>query len=261
MCFILDAINFSFWPDTGRQQWKVQIANGEKRTGYWALVYALQRGVRENRRLLDPRWLRSMTDDDTACLLRGIGTIPLLHQRTLALRELGRELRDSSSLLELVLQSGGEVVAFIDTVIDRFPLFRDESVYRGRRIGFYKRAQLLVHDLSLVLSHFNLRPFSNLDYLTAFADYKIPQLLRALGVLHYDETLAFVIDREQSLQQGSAAETEIRGATVHAVELLRGELRRKGFSLTSAEIDNILWTEAKRRDLKNPHHRTRTTYY
>ena len=52
------------------------------------------------------------------------------------------------------------------------------------------------------------------EELTVFADYKLPQVLRRLGVLRYAPHLAERIDRLKPLEAGSREEGEIRAATV-----------------------------------------------
>ena len=99
-----------------------------------------------------------------------------------------------------------------------------------------------------------------------FADYRVPQLLRQLGVLRYSGRLAELVDGKQELAAGGAAEAELRGCTVHAVEMLRGAVAARASAaaekLTAIALDWHLWEagEAARHTLP-PHHRTRTVYY
>lgn len=261
-CFILDSVNFCFWSDTERERWFVEDAHQEFHDGYWALVAALRRAAGEIP-LFDPAWFSTMTLGRVRHLFRGQGEIPLIEKRKEALRELGQGfLKSKKSAWELVREADGGIVEFIDQILERFPLYRDEAMYHGRRIGIYKRAQILCQDLALTLSAYHIRPFKNLGVLTAFADYKLPQLLRCDGVLRYDPSLALRVDKKQQLRSGSPEEIEIRGATILAVEEIRRELDLVGQRMTSADVDNILWTEAVRRGTAmNPHHRTRTTNY
>ncbi len=69
-----------------------------------------------------------------------------------------------------------------------------------------------------------LGTISDFDQLTAFADYKLPQLLRYQGVMVYIPELAAPVDAYQEIVAGSAPEIEIRAGTVWAVELLRRAL-------------------------------------
>ena len=261
-CFILDSVNFCFWPDNGGKRWFVEDTHRESRDGYWALVAALRRSAREMP-LFDSTWLSKLTINEANQIFRGKGSPPLLEERRRALREIGKGfLAAHRGAWELVQEAQGRSVTFINSVLSWFPLFRDEATYRARRVGFYKRAQLLCQDLALTLSSYNIRPFRDLAVLTAFADYKLPQLLRSDGVFRYDEDLAKRVDKKKQLHSGSPEEIEIRGATVLAVEEIRRALELGGQRMTSADVDNILWTEAERRGIAmKPYHRTRTTNY
>ena len=101
-----------------------------------------------------------------------------------------------------------------------------------------------------------------MDKLTVYADYKLPQVLRKLGILHYDEELAYRVDSLIPLPAGSRMEVEIRAATVWAGELMRQSLLPKVPGLTAAHIDFWLWEAGQKKDLTDkPYHRTRTTAY
>ena len=49
---------------------------------------------------------------------------------------------------------------------------------------------------------------------TPCADYRVPVVLRELGVLRYAPALAAAVDAKQELAPGSQEEVEIRAATV-----------------------------------------------
>ncbi|MGD8370496.1 MAG: queuosine salvage family protein, partial [Syntrophobacterales bacterium] len=97
---------------------------------------------------------------------------------------------------------------------------------------------------------------------TAFADYKLPQVLRHLEIIRYESKLAAQIQRLARILPGSAEEVEIRAATIWAVELLRQELERRGQKVNSAQLDSWLW-HLGQNDLYRslPYHRTRTIFY
>lgn len=90
--------------------------------------------------------------------------------------------------------------------------------------------------------------------LTAFADYQIPNILRALGVLHYSDALAAKIDRYQEIPQDSAEEHAIRGASLIAVEKIAEQA-----GVPVAAVDHYLWT--RRKEALTPFHLTFTTAY
>ena len=87
-------------------------------------------------------------------------------------------------------------------------------MYEGERVLFYKRAQICVADLAGSFGGEGWGRFHDLDPLTAFADYKVPQVLRRLGILRYDARRW--PDRSNALEPipaGSEPEVEIRAAT------------------------------------------------
>jgi hypothetical protein len=144
--------------------------------------------------------------------------------------------------------------------------FRDTVVYKGALIHFYKRAQILIGDIWAAYGR-SLDPndkysFHDLNELTMFADYRVPQILRHMGILQYSPALAAIVDSKQEVLFASDEETEIRAATIIAVELLQQELFRQGLGLLVIEVDWLLWQWGEKvKDDIEPHHRTLTIYY
>lgn len=106
----------------------------------------------------------------------------------------------------------------------------------------------------------------------AAADYRVPVVLRELGLLSYAPELAAAVDGRRELAAGSREETEIRAATVEAVERLRAALAarlaaegRAGAAaprVNSVQLDWWLWEAGERdRTRHRPHHRVLTVYY
>ena len=54
----------------------------------------------------------------------------------------------------------------------------------------YKRAQIFVADVWGAFGNAGLGAFSDIGRLTTFADYRVPVVLRQLGVLRYADNLA-----------------------------------------------------------------------
>ena len=95
---------------------------------------------------------------------------------------------------------------------------------------------------------------------TAFADYKLPQVLRHLGVLAYERTLAGRIDNQELIPQGSEEEIEIRAATVWACDFCAAQWQHDQ-TVTAAAIDLRLWLLGQESAHMQPYHRTRTIFY
>ena len=54
-----------------------------------------------------------------------------------------------------------------------------------------------------------------------FSDYRLPQLLRAEGILKFGTDIEQLVASEAPVAAGSRAEVEIRAATIAACELVR----------------------------------------
>ena len=101
-----------------------------------------------------------------------------------------------------------------------------------------------------------------MDRLTAFADYKLPQVLRHLWILRYVPELAHKIDQGILIEAGSPEEVEIRANTICVVDLIRQELEKMGKGLKAFKIDWILWNLGQDEAFKEkPYHRTVTIFY
>lgn len=64
---------------------------------------------------------------------------------------------------------------------------------QGTKISFYKRAQILVADFWGMMEARGEGSITNIDWLTMFADYRVPQALVYLGVLRYSDSLSQVL--------------------------------------------------------------------
>jgi len=96
-----------------------------------------------------------------------------------------------------------------------------------------------------------------------FADYRVPQLLRALGIIKYSEELADAVDHRRWIQPGSPWEIEIRANTLQACLRIRDAASMaSGVDLLDIEVDWQLWQigETTKESLL-PHHRCLTVFY
>lgn len=114
-----------------------------------------------------------------------------------------------------------------------------------------KKAQLAV---SNIWREANDRGFQAPCHLTAFADYQIPNVLRAMGMLTYAPDLAARIDAGDLIPANSPDEQALRGASILAVDLLA-----ESQGVNVADVDYWLWV--RRKEPVTPFHRTLTTAY
>lgn len=258
--FLLDALNFCFW---GKPRWKVEYQR-QWLDGYWALAASLKRAAEENASVLEADFLARISPQELHALLRGSGVIPLFADRWRNARELGTVLKNlwEGKAARLVECAQHDAPRLAQMVAENFSSFNDIAVYDNREVRFFKRAQIVVTDLWGAFGGKDWGEFENIDQLTAFADYKLPQILRAWGGLRYAPSLARKVDAHIELAAGSAEEIEIRAATLWAVEFLRQELCARGRNLWSVQVDWILWNASQARfEGMKPYHRVRTIYY
>jgi hypothetical protein len=230
--FVLDTINFSFW--------------GGKAGGYHQLAGKLRDVFVEGDELDDESRLAEITEERLGELL---GDFPMLGERAGALRELGRH-----GFAGLVRPTAAGTASALS---ERLASYRDVATFHGRVVPLLKRAQILPADLHGA----GVASFGDLDALTCFPDYKLPQVLRQLGALEYSEALARRVDDWQELAPGEPAEVEIRASTVVCVERLREALAGRGRDLLSVEVDWLLWGLSQEVFPMRPYHRVRTVFY
>lgn len=274
----LEAVNFCFWDDEPR--WRVTW-QGATHDGYWALAAALHRAVCSDARpVWDAHYLAGLDEAALAHLLRGEGRpVPLLAERLAHLREAGQVLLESwqGQFASVVTAAEGSAPRLAALVAEAFPSFRDVATWGGEPVRFYKRAQILAGDLSRMLTNHPLGRLQNLGALTAFADYKLPQVLRGAGVLVLAPALAARVDARAPLPAGGVDEVALRAATVWACEWLARALTAERRALpgsrgadtppaTAMEVDYLLWSAGQADTSRSegglpPYHRTRTVYY
>ncbi len=263
---VLDALNFCFWswPGDRSDRWTVDYA-GTRYDGYWALVAALRNAVDRGQPLWDAGYLLTASDTELAAIFAPAepdgSPIPMLDRRVAHLREVGIGLRETP-IDALIDAAGGSAVALVESVCRRFPSFDDSVTIDGATVRFLKRAQIFIADLHGAFDGQELGAFADLHELTAFADYKVPQVLRRFGVLRYAPDLEAALQAQQLIPANSRWELEIRAATIWGCELIRQALARRGGALRAFEIDWALWlTGQSLPSGSEPYHRTPTIFY
>ena len=260
---VLDSLNFCFWPSPGNAKWEIEYES-TRLSGYYGLAAALKQAVESGVPIVKAEYLAQLTLGELEEIFGGQGKLPLLKHRLQILRELGRILLEEyeGQALELVKSAGKSAITLARLLAEKLVSFRDVTEYRGHTVFFYKRAQIFAADLYGAFHGKDWGSFTDIDQLTAFADYKLPQVLRHLGILGYEPSLAQKVDQRIYLEAGCSDEVEIRANTIWAVELIRQELERMGKGLRAFEIDWMLWNLGQRGEFKvKPYHRTLTIFY
>eukprot|EP00050_Salpingoeca_kvevrii_P021804 m.115809 g.115809 ORF g.115809 m.115809 type:complete len:341 (+) comp9486_c0_seq7:67-1089(+) len=274
--FVVDTLNFSFWHDDDAKPFTVEYA-GKQYTGYWSLCAAINRALEEGIPITTPSFYASINDDTLAHIFRSAtGTpAPMLAQRRANLHEAGRFLleKHGGAFANCIDAAGGCAQKLIQMVLDGCTSYRDVAEYNGESVSIYKRVQILVADIWACFNKEGLGRFDDIDTLTMFADYRVPQCLVHLGLLEYSDELTEFLHTRQEMQPGDRREVEIRAASIWSVELLRRALERheampslraRGFHLNSIVLDFYVWDLAKSRaaDMSAiPIHRVRTKFY
>ena len=261
--FVLDVLNHCFWPGEGEPAWEIAYG-GAGWSGYYGLAASLKRALEDGFPITDAAYLANIPAADLRRIFEGRGQIPFFDERLANLREAGAVLvaEWGGDAARLVEAAGGSAVKLAALVAGRFPSFRDQAKWRGQTVYFWKRAQIFAADLHLAFEGKGFGAFHDVDRLPAFADCKLPQVLRELGIISYHPGLAARIDRRELLPPGCEEEVEIRAMTIHAVDALREAFLRMGIKTNSMDIDNWLWRLGQLEEFrKRPYHRCRTIYY
>lgn len=247
--FVLDALNFCFWPD--------------KELNYDDLASGLKAALQNDPSVFDADRLQKYTGPDLRELLKWPRPLPLEDERVRLMHEVGFELERSfggkaSNIVESCEKSAVKLVAIIAR---HFPGFRDHTVYKGHQVFLYKRAQIFAADLWGAFKGQRYGEFSDVGSITIFADYIVPAVLQQLGVLRYSLALANRIEANKEIGSGSEEEVELRACSIYAVEKMRDLIRKRtGKQVLSVELDLWLWAFG----VSNPslqHHRTLSIYY
>lgn len=252
---VFNSLNFCFW---GEPKWKITYQEKEL-GGSWGLMSALYRAIEEGNNIMNPHFLKAMTEEKAKEIFKGNVEIPLLKKRKEILQEIGTSLVENFDAdPKKVFDGCVDVVGMIKKIVKYFPCFEDKSIYKGKEIYFYKRAQLLGVDIIKEVK----KDCKGINKLIAFADYKIPWVLRKHKVLEYNTSLSEKIDNHILILEESEEEIEIRANTVWAIELLRRMRKKTKNPMNSVDIDMLLWLQGKKKDKHDPpHHRTYTTKY
>lgn len=239
----LNAINYQFWDLSAQGDFL--------RYDFEGIVGAQGMRTAFERAWADPSSPLSKARLGKPLTLEGIaavfGDIPAAQSRADVLNEMllpPKLSQVSARLAAAISKFGGVEVSQANLVAEQFPLAYGDPVL--------KKAQLALSEVWVNLDA--SAPGAAVCDLTAFADYQIPNILRAMGVLHYSEALAEKIENFQEIPYGSDEEKAIRGASLIAVEEIA-----KQAGVPVAAVDHYLWM--RRKEAATPFHLTFTTAY
>jgi hypothetical protein len=193
------------------------------------------------------------------------------------------------SFINCIEAADRSAAALVNLLARDFSCFRDEFQFENRRkpIRFLKRAQILVADLWGCFNGEDYGRFSDIDKITIFADYRVPQILATLGCISYSPPLQSLVTRKGIIDSGSNYEMQLRGewplcpviassgpintpgtaCSIWCVELIRREIKYKHpeTKVNAILIDFFLYDTMKLMEAEGketiPHHRTRSIWY
>lgn len=274
--FLVDLWNFSFWSDHPTEIACI-LYQGKPYTGYWSLCAAVDRALDEGIPLHDPTYMKSVTLQQIQSIFRtenGI-EIPLLNERVAVMQEAGKVLLEKfeGRVTNILKLANGSALKLVDILTTEFRSFDDQCKFLDRNVYFFKRAQIFVADVWACFEGQSFGYFPDIDDITMFADYRVPQALLYLGALEYTAELTELL-KSKILQPGDVHEIEIRGNSIWSVELILREMKALLSALSDASqeplnaiaIDFFLWNYAKQNSddvrMKSlPIHKIRTIFY
>ncbi|XP_063846987.1 queuosine 5'-phosphate N-glycosylase/hydrolase-like isoform X2 [Scylla paramamosain] len=259
--FLIDSLNFNFWTPDGQPKYSV-THEGKTRTGYLAMVAAVNRALDEGQPMCDPTHYATLTLQDLTHIFRSDtpSKMPLLEKRFEVLQEISGILKEKfgGSFEGVLTRAENSAVKLVEIVTESFPCFRDVASFEGRPVAFYKRAQILAADLWMLYRGQAPGGFTDMGELTMFADYRVPQSLAYLGALEYSDALLQRLKEQYVFSSGDREEVEIRGCSIEAteriVEAARSLLQAEGGGdVTSIKVDFFLWDYRVKHAAKTDH--------
>lgn len=247
---VFEAIDYSFW---GQPKWEINTEEGIK-DGSDALLYAMIKYVKKTK----STDFSKLSLNEFKELLKGNVEIPLLEERYKTIVNISRIVNEkmNGSFYRFIKDINSDVELF-NIIVSNFESFKDERIYNGKTICFYKLAQLLTSDILHIREKLENR---SVDYsnLIGCADYKIPQTLRALGIVEYNAELSEIIDRKIEVEISSKYEVEIRASQIVVIDYISNKL----CNVNPIDINDFLFVYSKEvKSIVKPYHLCRNTNY
>lgn len=272
----LDAINFCFWPCKDYPK-RTEINPLE----YDVLAKALKELAQEDDMTsspdgssyaFSPARLSTMTEEKMKAALQPHlkgNFLDNMKKRAELWKEMGDVLLQhfEGSASTLLTHSNMSAPKLVELMYTHFPGFQDHVYLPDKvKLVLLKRAQIFVGDANAALK----LGLKDMDQLTTFADYRVPQILRHYKVLEYSPALAQRVDSGTEIDKGSTDEVSIRAGTVVAVQELVKVLNSKsegtpsGEPFTDVNVDWYLWQVGEKMNqegILKPFHKVRTHFY
>lgn len=247
---VFESIDYSFW---GQPKWEINTEEGIK-DGSDALLYAMLKYVQKTK----STDFSNLSLNEFKELLKGNVEIPLIEERYETIVNISRIVNErmNGSFYDYIKDINLDTKLF-DIIINNFEAFKDEREYNGKTIYFYKLAQLLTSDILHIRE--KLENISvNYSNLIGCADYKIPQTLRALEFIEYNNELSRIVDQRKQIDISSEYEIEIRASQIVVIDYISKIL----INANPIDINDFLFIYSKKvKTIAKPYHLCRNTNY
>ena len=135
--FVVDAMNFCFWPDNPSGEFE-----------YEHMTRNLEKVLDSEPNFFTPIKLATVTEQEIRKkVFNNNQKFALVDERARLVREVGQRLLDADKTFLSFVQANTSCPKLVKSIVDTFEGFRDQAIYKGRQVFFYKRAQILVADL------------------------------------------------------------------------------------------------------------------
>ena len=247
---LYDSINYCFW---GNPKWTIETIEGKK-DGSDALLYALLSYVKKTNDVD----FSHVSFEEFSQILKGNIDIPFLRERYNTIESICHVVNEkmNGNFYNFIKDVNIDTELF-DIIISNFSVFCDVRDYNNQKIYFYKLAQLLTSDI-LHIKELIIGAKVDYSHLVGCADYKIPQTLRALGIIEYRSELSDIVDNKQVVEENLGYEVEIRANMIAVINYINSKLDR----FCSIDINDYLFLASKDvKDIVKPYHMCRNRNY
>lgn len=247
---LFDSINYCFW---GQPKWTIETIEGKK-DGSDALLYTLLNYVKKSDRVD----FSNVSFKEFSNILKGNVDIPFLKERYNTIVSICNVVNEkmNGNFYNYIKEINKDTELF-KIIINNFNNFCDERDYNNEKIYFYKLAQLLTSDILHIKELIN---GTKVDYshLVGCADYKIPQTLRALGILEYNEELSQIVDNKKIIDKNSKYEVEIRANMIAVISYINSNLK----NVCQIDINDYIFSTSKNvKNIVKPYHLCKNRNY
>lgn len=240
--------DYCFWGDP---KWTIYDDKQNKLDGSIAMMYLVLKRYKEKKSFV-------MSFASFKEWLKGNVEIPLLKERYNCLLEMNKYLERINNDFYYEINKYLDDSSLLEYIVNNLSYYNDECMYDKKKVYFYKRAQLLVSDILHVRKLIEKKDvvYKNL---IGCADYKIPQVMRSLGILEYNQELLSLVDNKIPLEYGSKMEVEIRASDLVVLDYIANKLDNK---VARMDVNDYIWLLGQDKNMKmKPYHRTLTIYY